>query len=175
MNRQRLEAEAVRDSVLAAAGKLDRRMGGAGFRAFGFQDDHSPRYKYNEYEPDDPATHRRAIYRFIVRSVPDPFLETLDCADPSLIVPRRNETLTALQALALLNNRFMLRMADHFATRAATLGTDTPSRITAAYRLALARTPSPDELRILVPLANEHGLASVCRLIFNSNEFLFVD
>ena len=88
MNRQRLEAEAIRDTVLSVSGLLDSKMGGPGFQAFGFEDDHSPHYKYAEHNPDDPASHRRSIYRFIVRSVPDPFMETLDCADPSQIVER---------------------------------------------------------------------------------------
>ena len=114
-NRRRLEAEAIHDATLLAAGKLDLKMYGPGYRPFGFMDDHSPHYKYHEHNPDDPASLRRSIYRFVVRSVPDPFMETLDCADPSAVVARRNETLTPLQALALLNNKFMVRMSEHFA------------------------------------------------------------
>ena len=117
MNRRRLDAESIRDAVLAVSGRLDLKMYGPGFRTFGFLDDHSPHYKYEEYNPDDPAGHRRSVYRFLVRSVPDPFMETLDCPDPSLRVEKRNESLTALQALALLNDKFMLRMAEHFAAR----------------------------------------------------------
>src|SRR5207237_213346 len=136
-NRRRLDAESLRDSVLAVTGKLDARMYGPGYRPFGFQDDHSPRYKYEEHDPDDPASWRRSVYRFLVRSVPDPFMETLDCADPSLIVEKRNETLTAVQALALLNNKFMVRMAEHFAERASALGDTPEARVSAAWRLAL--------------------------------------
>src|SRR5262249_37945839 len=117
MNRRKLDAESVRDAVLAASGLLDARMYGPGFRPVGFKDDHSPHYKSEEYDPDNPAARRRSVYRFLVRSVPDPFMETLDCADPSLRVEKRNESLTALQALALLNDRFMVRMAAHFAER----------------------------------------------------------
>jgi mono/diheme cytochrome c family protein len=108
MNRRRLDAESIRDAVLAISGKLDLKMYGPGFRTFGFLDDHSPHYRYEEYNPDDPTGHRRSVYRFLVRSVPDPFMETLDCPDPSLRVEKRNESLTALQALALLNDKFML-------------------------------------------------------------------
>ncbi len=174
-NRRRLEAEAVRDAVLAASGKLDPRMGGPGFRPFGFTDDHSPHYKYEEYDPDEPSSHRRSVYRFLVRSVPDPFMETLDCADPSLTVEKRNETLTALQALALLNNRFMVRMAAHLAGRAEKAADDLPGRVTAAYRLALGRAPAPEERAVMTEYANRHGLANACRLILNTNEFCFVD
>lgn len=175
MNRRRLDAESIRDAVLAVSGRLDKKMYGPGFRAFGFRDDHSPHYKYEEYDPDEPTAQRRSIYRFIVRSVPDPFMETLDCADPSLNVARRNETLTALQALALLNNKFMVRMTEHFAARAERMGDDLPTRVTAAYRLALARSPASDELELLVSHARKFGLASACRLIVNTNEFHFVD
>jgi hypothetical protein len=175
MNRRKLEAEVIRDSVLAVSGKLDRRMGGPGFQAFGFKDDHSPHYQYDQYDPSNPDSHRRSIYRFIVRSVPDPFLTALDCADPSLSVGQRNETLTALQALALLNNRFMVRMSDDFAARVAERGDSITEQIEAAYRLALSRPPSDEEAQELVPIAERHGMANVCRLIFNLNEFLFVD
>lgn len=175
MNRRKLEAEAVRDAVLRVAGKLDLTAGGPGFRAFGFVDDHSPHYKYDEYDPDDPATHRRSVYRFIVRSVPDPLMAALDCADSSAVVPKRNETLTPLQALAMFNNPFMVRMAEHFATRVEGLGPDTTTRLAVAWNLALARKPRPDELAPLVEYAEHHGLPSACRLIFNLNEFVFID
>lgn len=174
-NRRRLEAEAIRDAVLVCAGKLDERMGGPGFRDFGFKDDHSPHYKYEEHDPDDPASHRRSVYRFIVRSVPDPFMTALDCADPSAVVAKRNETLTALQALALLNNKFMVRMAEHFAERVEKAGPGPAEQIAAAYRIALGRAPTADESRTLVELARKHGMASACRVIFNTNEFVFVD
>ncbi|MCA9232442.1 MAG: PSD1 domain-containing protein [Planctomycetales bacterium] len=175
MNRRRLEAEAVRDTVLAVSGKLDHTMYGPGFRPFGFEDDHSPRYKYEEYDPDQASSHRRAIYRFIVRSAPDPFLETLDCADPSTIVPKRNETLTALQSLALLNNRFMIRMAELFAERVQGTAETVSDQLAQAIRLSLGREPTASELELLAGIANQHGLPNACRLIFNTNEFVFVD
>jgi Protein of unknown function (DUF1553)/Protein of unknown function (DUF1549)/Planctomycete cytochrome C/F5/8 type C domain len=174
MNRRKLEAEEVRDSVLWVSGQLGARMYGPGFRPFGFVDDHSPRYKYEEHDPDDPDSHRRSLYRFLVRSVPDPFMETLDCADPSLIVEKRNETVTALQALALLNDKFMVRMAEHFAARVERAG-DLAAQVTAAYRLALGRPPEADELAVLTEFARKRGLANVCRLLLNTNEFNFVD
>jgi hypothetical protein len=174
MNRRKLEAEEVRDSVLCVSGQLDGRMYGPGFRPFGFVDDHSPHYKYEEHDPDDPAARRRSLYRFLVRSVPDPFMETLDCADPSLIVEKRNETVTALQALALLNDKFMVRMAEHFAARVEKAG-DTAAQVTAAYRLALGRAPDADELAVLTEFARKRGLANACRLLLNTNEFSFVD
>jgi hypothetical protein len=174
-NRTRLEAEDIRDSVLSVAGKLDLKMGGPGFFDFGFKDDHSPHYTYAQYDPDDVATQRRSVYRLVVRSVPDPFMETLDCADPSQIVARRNETLTPLQALALLNNPFMVRMSEHFASRVEKISPDVGEQIDAACRLAYGRKATNLEKQTLSTIAQKYGLASACRLIFNSNEFVFVD
>lgn len=175
MNRRRLEAEAIRDTVLLISDKLNRRMGGPGFRMFVFKDGHSPHYYYHRHDPNDAATHRRTIYRFVVRSVPDPFMASLDCADPSISVPRRGETITALQALAMLNNPFMVRMAEHFADSLRRSCGTLPECIHEAYRRALSRRPSADELSRLVALAEQAGLANVCRLIMNTNEFIFVD
>lgn len=175
MNRRKLEAEAIRDVTLQAAGKLDTRMGGPGFFVFGFKDDHSPHYEYQEYNPDDPATHRRAVYRFIVRSVPDPFMSTLDCADPSLVVSKRTDTLTALQSLALMNNVFMVRMGEHFAERVVAEREGLGEQIDRAFLLAISRKPTQDERAMMVDMASEHGLANACRLILNLNEFAFVD
>src|SRR5438093_644529 len=146
MNRQRLDAESIRDSVLAVSGKLDDAMGGPGFELFRFKDDHSPVYDHTALEKiNDPATWRRTVYRFTVRSVPNPFLESLDCADPNLNVPVRNTTLTALQALALLNNPFMVQQADFFAERLKKMSEDPARQIEDAYRLALGRSCSQEE------------------------------
>lgn len=175
MNRRRLEAEAVRDTVLAVSGTLNGTMYGPGFDLFEFEDDHSPRYLYAKHDVDDRETLRRTIYRFIVRSVPDPFMESLDCADPSASVPVRNTTITALQALSLLNNPFMVRQAEHFAARVARNGGGIPQQIRRAFRLAFSRQPAAEELESLTAYAREHGMANTCRVIFNMNEFLFVD
>ncbi len=173
--RRRLDAEAVRDATLAVSGKLDLTMGGPSVRQFAFKDDHSPVYDYANFDVDDPAAFRRGVYRFIVRSVPDPLMDCLDCADPSLLTPKRNTTLTALQALALLNNALFVRQAEHFAARVATLADNPREQIVAAYRLALSRPPREDELALLVDFLSQHGLAGACRLILNMNEFVFVD
>ncbi|MCA8951056.1 MAG: DUF1553 domain-containing protein, partial [Planctomycetes bacterium] len=172
-HRRRLEAEALRDAILAASGELDLTMGGPGFRLFGFEDDHSPRYRYDEVDLDDAATHRRSIYRFVVRSVPDPWMTTFDCADPSICTAVRSETTTPLQALALFNDRFVLRAAEHLAQRAEAEAPDDP--IGRAVWLAWQRAPDPDERARLQVHAGAHGLAAVGRVLLNSNEFLHVD
>jgi hypothetical protein len=176
MNRTRLDAEAVRDGVLAVSGTLDPRMGGPGFEPFRFKDDHSPIYDHGDPERiDSPETRRRTVYRFIVRSVPHPFLESLDCADPNLNTPVRATTISPLQALALLNDRFMIRQSQAFARRLEALTDDPARRIDEAHLLALGRPPRPEEHKVLAAFVEKHGLAGACRLLFNTNEFVFVD
>jgi len=174
-NRRRLDAESIRDAALAASGKLDLRMGGPSARQFFFKDDHSPIYDYARFDVDAPEAFRRGVYRFIVRSVPDPLMECLDCPDPSLLAPKRNTTLTALQALSLWNNALFVRQAELLAVRAQAASSDLAGQITAAHRWALSRSPRDDESQLLAEHATRHGLASACRLILNCNEFVFVD
>ena len=172
-NRRRLEAEALRDSTLSVSGDLNLEMGGPGFQLFGFEDDHSPRYLYAEADLEDTQTHRRSVYRFVVRSVPDPWMTSFDCADPSHCTPVRSETTTPLQALALMNDRFMLRQAERFAARVEREAPRDP--VSLAARLAWQREPEPAELLLLREHEEEHGLSAVCRVLLNSNEFLYVD
>lgn len=176
MNRKKLDAEAIRDSVLLVSGQMNFQMGGPGFDLFRFKDDHSPVYDHTDIQViNDPKTYRRTVYRFVVRSVPNPFLETLDCADPNISVPRRNETLTALQALALLNNPFMVKQSEYFAARLEKLSNDPKQQIDWAFRLAFSRSPTPAELTAVLAYRHKHGLANACRILFNTNEFMFVD
>jgi len=102
-------------------------------------------------------------------------MTTLDCADPSMRVDKRNETLSALQALALLNDAFMLTMAKHFAARVEKAGGELADKVESAFRLAIGRRPSAPERTELAHYAKQHGLANTCRVILNLNEFLFVD
>jgi len=174
--RRKLEAEAVRDSMLMVSGRLDLTMGGPSFRDFKIEKpEHSPHYQYHLHDPNDAACHRRTIYRFVVRSKQQPFLAALDCADPSLQVDKRNETLSPQQALALLNNKLSVAMAEKFAERVDKLGKNVEEKIASAYRIALGREPTKTESEALAGFAEKHGLSSVCRVIFNLNEFSFVD
>jgi hypothetical protein len=175
MNRGRIDAESVRDSVLSVAGKLDLTIGGPAVRWFWFKDDHSPVYDYARFDPDGPGAYRRSIYRFIVRSVPDPFMERLDCPDPSVLTPKRSTTLTAIQALAMLNNAFVVRMSEHFAERLRKISPDENEQVKSAARLTFGRSLTAKELSMYTTYAKQHGLENLCRVLFNTNEFLFVD
>jgi hypothetical protein len=176
MNRRKLEAEAIRDSMLWVAGRLDERRGGPSFKDFVVErPEHSPHYEYALHNPEDPESHRRSVYRFLVRSQPQPMMAALDCADPSISVDRRNETLNALQALALMNHKLAVSMSRHWAARLEREARTTPERVSLGMRLALGRGPTPEESQSLVRHAEQHGLASTCRLLLNLNEFVFVD
>ena len=176
-NARKLEAEAVRDAVLAASGSLDVTMGGPGYRDFVIeQPEHSPHYRYDLADPNDATTFRRSVYRFIVRSQMQPFMTALDCADPSMRVDRRNQTTSPNQALAFLNNGFMLAQAARFAERVAREAGDEPSaQAERAIRIALGRAPTDAERAQLAEFTRVHGLANTCRVVLNLNEFSFID
>lgn len=174
MVRRRLDAEEVRDALLFLSGSLREIGGGPAFEPFRFKDDHSPIYDHEELSKVlDPATWRRTIYRFTVRSVPNPFIECLDGADANASTPVRNATVTPLQALALLHDPFVIDQCERLA---ATLrcAPDT-EQSQQAFRRILGRSPSEHERELIAGYAREHGLANLCRFLLNSNEFLFVD
>lgn len=175
-NRRKLDAEAMRDATLLVAGKLDPKMGGPAFQDFVVEKpEHSPHYEYHLHDPEDPKSHRRSVYRFLVRSQTQPFMTTLDCADPSMQVGKRNESVSALQALALLNNGLMVTMSKHFAVKLDAGGGDLSAKVARAFGEALSRVPSAAEQANLTSYAQQHGLANACRVLFNLNEFAFVD
>jgi hypothetical protein len=158
------------------AGRLNLRMGGPSFQDFIIdKPEHSPHYEYQQHDPNDPKGHRRAIYRFIVRSQQEPFMTALDCADPSLQVARRNESVSPLQSLALLNNALMIAMSHEFAARLEQGGGDLAAKVARAHYEACGRALAPADAAALVAYAREFGLPNLCRLLFNLNEFSFID
>jgi mono/diheme cytochrome c family protein len=174
MNRRRLEGEAVRDAVLAVSGTLNRQRGGPPFEDFVYIEKYAPVYQY--IVADRPELWRRTVYRFTVRSVPNPWLETLDCPNPSIQTPARNRTTTALQALALLNNPFVLQQSQYFADRLRSEAPDSPpAQVRLAYRLAFARAASDQEVAEAVDFVARHDLAELCHMLFNASEFVYVD
>ena len=175
-SRRKLDAESIRDSILAVSGKLDLAMGGPSFQDFVIEKpQHSPHYEYQLHDPEDPKSWRRSIYRFIVRSQQQPFMTTLDCADPSMRVEKRNESLSPLQALAMMNNGLVVAMAKHFAERVMKESQGLDAQTRHAFVLALSRSPTADEIAPLLEYAQREGLENTCRVILNLNEFSFVD
>ena len=175
--RRRLDAEAYRDIVLQAAGRLDRTPGGPGVKHYGSKPGPqvTPVLTYEGFDWDAPGAGRRSVYRFVYRTLADPFMEALDFPDLSLLTPTRGASSSALQALTLFNDDFVLRQSEHLAARAGLAGPDPDAQVRRAFRLVMLRDPAADERQALASFAGQHGLAAACRLLLNSNEFLFVD
>jgi hypothetical protein len=168
-----LEAEAVRDAMLSVSGQLNSQMGGPGFRPFKVTVSGSHFYELTD--PIGPEFNRRTLYRMNIQSGKDPLLDSLDCPDPSTKTPVRNMTTTPLQSLGLMNNAFVQRQCRYFAERLAREAVENrAAEINLAYRLAFGREPRTDETRQAFALARDHGLESVCWVLFNASEFLYV-
>jgi mono/diheme cytochrome c family protein len=170
---RRLEAEAIRDSILFVSGKLDLRMGGPGFSAF------EPNTNYvRVYAPKKttgPAEFRRMIYMQKIRMQADDTFGAFDCPDGGQIAPRRNASTTPLQALNLLNGEFLLQQAGFLADRVAVTATNPTEQAQTAFHLAFQRSPSEKELAGAVRLIERHGLPALTRALLNTNEFLYLD
>ena len=178
-SRRRLDADAIRDAILSASGRLDLTMGGPGDQHFSQKPGPqlTPVLNYDDVDWDAPGMTRRSIYRVVWRGIPDPFFEAFDFPDLGLLVAARGESVSPLQSLVLLNNRFVLHHAD---AMAADLASDTAAaplsgQLREAVRRTWLREPTAEELAELEPIAAAHGLAAVCRLLFNSNAFLSVE
>ncbi len=171
----RLDAEAVRDTVLAVSGQLNPRMGGPSFHDLQVSTV-VDNVAYTPTDTFDATVNRRTIYRTVARTATPAFLETLDCADPTVSTPRRSVTTTPMQALALLNNPLMVRSAAAFAARLQREAAQSVERqIDRAYQLALGRAATPEDLRRGATFVGQFGLADFCLVLLNSNELLIVD
>ncbi len=170
----RLEGEAVRDAMLAVSGLLNPEVGGKGFSDYKIRDFNGTAY-FDPFDPIGPEFHRRSVYRFTPRGANQGWLDTLDCPDPAAAAPRRAITTTPLQALGLWNNGFALRAADAFAVRVAKDADGAEKQVRRAWQLAYQRDPTADELKLATKLVTDHGLKSLCRVLFNSNEFVTVE
>jgi hypothetical protein len=170
---RRLEAEAVRDELLAASGLLSLQAGGPSFRPFSVSV-----FGSNVYTVEDrggPALDRRSVYRMAVQSGRDPLLECLDGPDPSTKTPARATTTTPVQALSLMNGPFVERASRAFARRVESEAPTGPeAQVERAYRLALGRAPRPGELTRAAAHVREHGLEALAWVLFNSSEALYL-
>jgi len=160
---RRLEAEAIRDAMLAASGRLKSDRGGPSVRPFDTYNLANSLY----FTPKDGSEFdRRTVYRMNAVSGKDALLEAFDAPDPGIRTPDRRATTTPQQALVLLNDPFVHRQAAAFAERA--------KSVREAYRLALGREPTEAEAARAERVAKAHGLKAVCWALFNSSEFLHV-
>ncbi|MFT7643944.1 MAG: hypothetical protein ACI9G1_005710, partial [Pirellulaceae bacterium] len=169
---RRLEAEAIRDSMVLASGAIDMQIGGRGFSAFEVSMENVRHYfPKKSYGPGD---WRRMVYMTKVRQEKDATFGVFDCPDNSQVIPRRSRSTTPLQALNLLNSPFVIQQAAMFAARLEANSDKTAEQVSDAYQIAFQRPAQRDEIDSAVSFIDTHGLPAFCRAILNSNEFLFV-
>jgi hypothetical protein len=156
----RLEAEQIRDAMLAVSGELQPASGGPSV---------------------DDSVPRRSIYTKVLRNHPDPVLEAFDAPESFGSICTRNCTTTATQSLLMINGDWPLKRAAAFAKRVKhdAAGGDPKALLETAYRLAYARSPSADELQSGTEFLKsgdlDQTLTDFCHVLLNSNEFLYVD
>jgi len=176
MRYRRLEVEAIRDSMLAVSGQLNpKRFGPAMKPGIPKAALEANTDKEKVWQPsDEREASRRSIYAFIKRGLVIPMLETLDLADTVSSCPQRQVTTVAPQALSLFNGEFVNQQAKHFAARLKhEAGSDLEKQITLAWKLALCREPSRDEMVKMRTFLQEQPLEQACRVILNLNEFVY--
>jgi len=169
---RRLEAEAIRDSMLSVSGKLDERMQGPGFAGFVVQME-NVRHFFPK-ETFGPGDWRRMVYMTKVRQEREDVFGAFDCPDASQVIPKRSRSTTPIQSLNLFNSKFVLQQAELFAQRITTISDDKQRQVELAFSLSFGREVEDDELSEAVSFVEVHGLKSLCRAMFNSNEFLFI-
>jgi hypothetical protein len=158
--------------MLSVSGRLNLTMYGRGYDLFDKRGGLSGFKPVESYSGDGL---RRMIYAHKVRREREAVFGSFDCPDAGQSTARRRESTTPIQALNLFNSRFTLDESEAFATSVRTkTGDGIKKQITRTYQRALSREPTPNELREAEAVVRDNGLASLCRALFNSNEFLFV-
>jgi hypothetical protein len=198
--RRRLDAESLRDAMLSVTGEIDLRLGGPSFKPTISADAlEGLSRKAAAWEASPPEEQRRrSLYMFTQRSLLPPLMTTFDLSDTTLPCGQRDVTIVAPQALALLNNEFSHDRAAALARRVMAASTERGARIAVAWRYALGRDPAADEanevheymarqqarLGLVQPASGETSSTSdpeflawesLCLVLLNSNEFLYVD
>ncbi|BDC52569.1 hypothetical protein F183_A48840 [Bryobacterales bacterium F-183] len=177
--RTRVEAEVLRDSVLAVAGTLDKTIGGPG--VFPFIDPAlfaaSTKRDWPGKAETDASTFRRSIYVFSKRTIPLPMFDLFDKPDTNSACARRNRSTIATQSLILMNSGFAMHQAKMFAERLRLdVGNDVQAQVERAYEIALSRKPSARETELALGFIknNPTGLVDFCQTMFNLNEFAYI-
>ena len=169
---RRMDAETIRDSMLAVSGRLNLKMYGRGFDLFDLRGGLTGFKPVESFSGDGL---RRMIYAHKVRREREAVFGAFDCPDAGQATAKRRESTTPIQALNLFNSRFTIDESKAFAERVvAESGNDDRNQIKKAYELALSRRPTEMELANATPVVQKFGLATLCRALYNSNEFLFM-
>jgi hypothetical protein len=176
--RRRLDAEEVRDAMLAMAGRLNFKAGGPSIVVPVERDLVELLYDPHQWQvtPDAAEHDRRSVYLLAKRNLRLPFLEVFDQPDAATSCPRRVASTHALQALELLNGSTAQRLADAFAERLRReAGTDPARQIERAYRLAVGRGPTAREMELARKFLERQPLREFALAVFNLNAFLYVE
>ncbi len=169
---RRIEAETIRDSMLAISGQLNLKMHGRGYDLF---DKRGGLSGYKPIESFRGEGLRRMIYAHKVRRETEAIFGAFDCPDAGQSTAIRRESMTPIQALNLFNSVFTLEQSQALAERLSReVGKDIEQQIQRAYHLALSREPSIDELQEAEYVVREYGLETFGRALFNCNEALFL-
>jgi len=173
---QRLDAESIRDSVLAASGALNRHLGGP--PVFPVIPDEILKSMTNgiwKQTKEGPEVWRRSVYIYRKRGLPMPLLDVFDLPNQNISCGARNVTTVPTQALTLMNNDFILQQAQLFAQRIEEAAPgDRARQIERAYAIALSRPPEPEEKRLAEEFLKQRGLADFTNVLLNLNEFLYM-
>jgi hypothetical protein len=168
----RLEAEALRDSILAVSGRLNPEMHGPGVKLPVPPELIITRTEGEHHYPKDvadgPAVWRRSVYSFIKRSVAFPMAELFDAPSPSASCGRRVPTIVAPQALVLMNDPFVRARSCDFAARLVReVGADPAAQVGRAWLLALGRSPTETERDASIRfLKEQRALTDFCQILF---------
>jgi len=182
MNRTRLDAEEIRDAVLKCADSLNPKMGGPPVIPPLSADEVSALGDVSQWpvtlDPKEPL--RRSVYMYVKRTFRLPMLESFDEPDSTLSCSRRDVTNVAPQALVLLNSDFVFERAKEFAARLRKQDAENSAAwVMDGWQIALGRPPSEDEkkqaLKIFTSRENDRALIKFCLMLYNLNEFIYVD
>jgi hypothetical protein len=172
---QRLEAEIVRDSMLAVGGNINLAIGGEPVFPFIPKDILAGQFRGKwETTPDGPAAWRRGVYVYRRRSLPYPMFDTFDHPDMNVTAGARNVSTVPTQALTLLNNPFVLDQARWLADRVSREASDPYAQIDLAYRIALARPAAEAEIAVAMDLIRKQSLAAFAHVLLNLDEFMYM-
>ena len=173
---QRLDAEGVRDSILAVSGTLNREMFGPPvFPKLQAEVLEASDKGIWRREEDGPKVWRRSVYVYRKRGLPFPMFEAFDLPDQNLSCGRRNVSTVPTQALMLLNDEWVLKQAKLFANQVTEAAKDDPDgEVDLAYEQALSRKPEPEERAAALEIVKKHKLVDLTHVLLNLNEFLYM-
>ncbi len=176
-NQMRLDADVIRDALMLASGSLDYQMKGPSVQHFlqskGPQS--TPVLNYQGFDWRSPGASRRSIYRYVWRGIADPFMEALDFPDLGLLSPQRGVSASPMQALTLFNDRMVLFYSQQMADDVQRwVDQDVSAQVVCAVQRCWGRRPDDKELDAMEHFVRRNGLAALCRVLINSNEFLFL-